>query len=118
MSRGWLVQVVCDGIALGRSVVYATQLRGSGRLIVVGCVQWQLRHYQAGGSTWVGRSKREMAALAPARLAFGRLSAIIETPRLVGLQGWDRSGGWLEQVVYATQLHQASRCICDTIAWW
>ena len=42
MSRGWLVQVVCDGIALGRSVVYATQLRGSGRLIVVGCVQWQL----------------------------------------------------------------------------
>ena len=62
--------------------------------------------------------ERAMAALAPARLAFGRLSAIIETPRLAGLQGWDRSGGWLEQIVYAMQLHQAARCICDTIAWW
>ena len=62
--------------------------------------------------------KMSMAVPAPACLAFGWLSAIIETPRLAGLQGWDRSGGWLEQVVYATQLHQAAHCICDTIAWW
>ena len=55
---------VC-AMAVGGSVVYATQLRGGGRLIVVGCVQWQLRHYQAGGSIWVGRSRRSSGASSP-----------------------------------------------------
>ena len=110
VSRGWLVQVVyviglhlvdgciCDTIAwwwqthscwvcamaVGGSVVYATQLRGSGRLIVVGCVQWQLvdRLYMRHNCVVVADS----SLLGVCNGSFG-------TIRLAGLHGWAGLGG-------------------------
>ena len=116
VSRGWLVQVV---YAMGLHLVDRLYMRHNCVVVadssLLGVCNGSFGTIRlAGLYGWAGLG----GALAPARLAFGRLSAIIETPRLAGLQGWDRSGGWLEQVVYATQLHQAARCICDTIAWW
>jgi hypothetical protein len=128
-------------MAVGGSVVYGTQLRGSGRLIVVGCVQWQLvdrlymRHncVVLADSSLLGVCNGSFGTIRLAGLhgwaglggSFGASSPRlrpaqrnIENLRLAGLQGWTCLGGGWCRLYMRWDCTWLIGCICDTIAWW